>query len=385
MDRSGLLGLPPSHMTADDDKIQKVEEMLATPNLADALESEQFRHFLDQIPIAIIVSELKSAERIVYANPEFEKLSGQAAAELAGKPWTVLRGEGNGAGTEGKLGSAIAEGQDCVGTFRLDREGRDPAIVDAYSNLIEDDDGKPAFRLAALVDVSAHGPGYREELELRIREKDTLLREIQHRVKNNLQMIIALIRLEARNVPEQVALDPLDRLAGRIESLQLLYQSLSDHDASQEIDLGVYLSQIASAVMRTHATEGVRLNLKVDAYPVSVNVAMPTGLVVNELLTNALKHAFKDRDGGTITLHSLADGKGCRVVVSDDGAGLPEGSEWPQRGRLSALIVQSLRENAKAALEVESRPGEGMRVTIIFTRKAAAPEPQGDGPVARHD
>jgi two-component sensor histidine kinase len=186
-------------------------------------------------------------------------------------------------------------------------------------------------------------------------------------------------------VPEQVAIDPLDRLAGRIESLQLLYQSLSDHDASQEIDLGTYLSQIASAVMRTHATEGIRLNLKVDAYPVSVNVAMPTGLVVNELLTNALKHAFKDRDGGTITLHSLADGKGCRVVVSDDGAGLPEGSEWPQRGRLSALIVQSLRENAKAALEVESRPGEGMRVTIIFTRKAAAPEPQGDGPIAKHD
>src|SRR5258708_6279863 len=107
MDRSGLLGLPPSYMTADDDKVQKVEEMLATPNLADALESEQFRHFLDQIPIAIIVSEMKSAERIVYANPEFEKLSGQAAAELAGKPWTVLRGEGNGAGTEGKLGAAI--------------------------------------------------------------------------------------------------------------------------------------------------------------------------------------------------------------------------------------------------------------------------------------
>ena len=80
---------------------------------------------------------------------------------------------------------------------------------------------------------------------------------------------------------------------------------MSEGAQGDEIDLGVYLSQIASAVMRSHAVEGIRLDLKVDTYPVSVNVAMPTGLVVNELLTNALKHAFAGRDGGTITLHSL--------------------------------------------------------------------------------
>jgi two-component sensor histidine kinase len=155
--------------------------------------------------------------------------------------------------------------------------------------------------------------------------------------------------------------------------LQLLYQSLSEDKQDEEIDLGIYLSQIASAAMRSYAVEGIRLDLKVDAYPVSVNVAMPTGLVVNELLTNALKHAFTGRDGGTIMLHSLADSNGCRVVVADDGVGLPAGTEWPKRGKLGALIVQSLRQNAKAQLEVESNPGEGTRVTIVFTRAAAAP------------
>jgi two-component sensor histidine kinase len=102
---------------------------------------------------------------------------------------------------------------------------------------------------------------------------------------------------------------------------------------------------------------------------------MPAGLVVNELLTNALKHAFKGRDGGTITLQSLSDGVGCRVLVADDGVGLPRGTEWPQRGRLGALIVHSLRENANASLEVESSPGNGTRATIVFTRAASAPEP----------
>jgi PAS domain S-box-containing protein len=361
-------------MTENDEKSEQVETLLATPDLAGALESEQFRRFLDQVPIAIIVSEMKGRERIVYANPEFERVSGQNGAGVVGRPWSVLRGRGGNGDAEHELGSIIVDSTNFVGTFKIEGAGHEPALVDAYSSIIEDDDGTPTFRLAALVDVGAHDPTQREELEKRIREKDTLLLEIQHRVKNNLQIITALLRMEARKAQGRIDTAPFDRLAGRIESLQVLYALLSDHGPGNEIDLGVYLSEIASSVLRSHAVEGIRLDLKVDAYPVSVDVAMPTGLVVNELLTNALKHAFVGRDGGTITLHSLSDGNGCRVLVGDNGVGLPEGVEWPKQGKLSALIVQSLRENAKARLEVESSAAQGMRVTIIFTRSAAAPQ-----------
>jgi PAS domain S-box-containing protein len=354
--------------------MEQVDELLASPDLAGALESDAFRHFLDQVPIAVAVSDLKGREQIVYANPEFEKLSGQGGADIEGNFWSVLHGAEVSEETQRELGAAVVESTDCVGTFRIQRDGHEPAIVDAYSNVIEDNEGTPAYRLVALVDVSTHGSDQREALEQRIREKDTQLREIQHRVKNNLQMITALIRLEARNTQDEPATARFSRLAGRIESLQLLYQSLSEGELACEIDLGVYLTQVASAVMRSHAVEGIRLDLKVDAYPVSVNVAMPAGLVVNELLTNALKHAFKGRHGGTITLHSLANANGCRVIVADDGVGLPEGIEWPKRGKLGSLIVQSLRENAKALLEVDSKPGDGTRVTIAFTRAASAPE-----------
>lgn len=366
---------------AENAKVEQVETLLATVDLADALESEQFRRFLDQVPIAIVVSEMKSPERIVYANPEFEKVSGQTLTELVGEPWSVLRGlaerRDDDRGAERRLGTAIVDSVDFVGTFRIDRPEREPAVVDAYSNVIEDDDGTPSYRLAALVDVGARGQEQREELEQRLRDKDVQLLEIQHRVKNNLQMITALTRIEARNAQGRMGSAPFDRLAGRIESIQLLYALFTDHGKGDEIDLGVYLSEIASSVMRAHAVEGIRLNLQVDAYPVSVNVALPTGLVVNELLTNALKHAFVGRDGGTITLHSLSDGNGCRILVADDGVGLPEGAEWPQTGKLGALIAKSLRENAKARLGVESSPGKGMRVTILFTRAAAAPEAPG--------
>ena len=224
----------------------------------------------------------------------------------------------------------------------------------------------------ALVDVSAHGEAEDERsAEQRVHEKDTLLRELQHRVKNNLQMITALIRMETRNatVADQKR---FERLAGRVDALAILYQTLSADEQKDEVDLGVYLSQIASAVMASHAVEGIRLDMKVDTYPVSIDVAMPTGLVVNELLTNALKHAFRGRDGGTITLHSIVNGDGCRVIVADDGVGLPDGETWPKPGKLGALIARSLTENAKAQFDVRSSASEGTKVTIVFKRSAAA-------------
>ena len=127
---------------------------------------------------------------------------------LEGKPWSALRGQDDGQDVNRELGTAVVEASDCVGTFRIERREREPSVVDAYSNVIEDDEGIPAFRLVALVDVTAHEQAQREELEQRIREKDTLLREIQHRVKNNLQMITALIRLEARNAAIGTAAAP---------------------------------------------------------------------------------------------------------------------------------------------------------------------------------
>ncbi|PWJ86936.1 PAS domain S-box-containing protein [Mesorhizobium loti] len=357
-------------MISDSKKAEAVEQLLDTPDLATALESDQFKKFLDQVPIAIAVSDLSAKERLVYTNPEFEKLSGLDAAKLNSQNWAALSGIGIHQQKDRPLDEAVVEDTDFVGTFRLERKEK-PAIVDVYSNVIEDDNGKICFRLVALIDVSAHGEaGDARAAEERIREKDTLLRELQHRVKNNLQMITALIRLETRNAtePDQKR---FERLAGRVDALAILYQTLSADDQKDEVDLGVYLSQIASAVMASHAVEGIRLDLKVDTYPVSINVAMPTGLVVNELLTNALKHAFPGREGGNITLHSIVNGDGCRVVIADDGVGLPQGETWPKAGKLGALIARSLTENAKAEFDVKSSANEGTRVTIVFRRSAA--------------
>lgn len=360
-------------MTTEEDSPKPLADLLDQPGLATVLDSDRFKQFLDHIPFAIAVAELQPAERVTYANLEFERLAGQAIGELLGRPWSDVHAIASAAGDDRKLSDAIMAGEDHVGTFRVERS-EEAVIVDAWSNVIQDEAGTPMFRLVALAEMIPRDQAEFEAFTKRIQEKDVLLRELQHRVKNNLQMITALIRLESRNLPDDAAGDSFDRLAGRVGALALLYRSLSDDKQGESVDLGVYLSQIASAVMQAHAMEGIRLDLKVDTWPVSVNVAMPAGLVVNEVLTNALKHAFTDREGGTITLHSLVDAQGCQVIIADDGAGLPPGTAWPTSGRLGALIVESLLQNTGARLDVTSAPGQGLRVAIRFARADAAPE-----------
>ena len=352
---------------------RQINDLFDSAELTKAVETEEFKHFLDHVPIAIIVSKFfRGDQRICYANKAFETLTGHSNKGCAGQDWSILAGFKSDGDTEVTLQQAMVKGgEEFLGTFRLDEK----IIVEAYSGLIENEDGTENYRIGALIDVTDRARAEREEFARQIRDKDILLKELQHRVKNNLQLVVALIRLEARNEGRGDKVN-LTALAGRIESLQFLYQALSADAPADEIDLGHYLSQIAAAVMNAYAVDGIRLDLKVDHAPVSINIALPMGLVVNELLTNSFKHAFGGRGRGVIAVECLRKGDDrYRVVVADDGVGFPEGIVWPAPGKIGALIVQTLRENTRTDLNVEPAPDKGVRVTISFDRKAPMRKP----------
>jgi PAS domain S-box-containing protein len=350
----------------------QVSDLLESPQLAAAVETEEFRVFLDHIPIAILISRLvRSDPCIVYVNKAYETLTGQTLDEVSGKGLSVLASFTLEDSADLSLPDALTNGDDFVGTFI--REQPKLTLVEAYSGLVENEDAGKTYRILALIDVTERERAQREEFGRRLRDKDMLLKELQHRVKNNLQLITALIRLDARTKRSSDTAS-LDMLASRIESLQLLYKNLTADGLGQSVDLGHYLSQIASAVMHTYAVDGIRLDSKVDYAPMSVNVAMPVGLLVNELLTNAFKHAFLGRESGTITLRCLNAGEDqYSVIVGDDGNGLPDGTTWPIPGKLGDLILQSLRENAKTDFKVESGSRAGTRAIITFTHKTKQP------------
>lgn len=347
---------------------QQFSDLFDSPGLANAIDTEEFRIFLEHIPIAIVVSKLlRGEDRIVYANRAYVSLTGQPCEEVRGKRWTALdcfKLEDE-PGT--KFSEALATAEEFVGTFKREQP---LTLVEAYSGAIESDEAGKKYHIVALIDVTEREKSQREQFAQRLRDKDMLLKELQHRVKNNLQLITALIRLESRNQRSGDHVN-LDRLRGRIESLQLLYKDLAADGFGKVVDLGHYVSQITSAVMHTYAVEGIRLDLKVDYAPASINIAMPVGLLVNELLTNAFKYAFAGRPGGTITVRCvLSDDGRCQIVVADDGIGFADGAAWPAEGKLGALILQSLKENVKTGINVESVPQRGTRVALSFAYDA---------------
>ncbi|NYJ13448.1 two-component sensor histidine kinase [Rhizobium leguminosarum] len=359
-----------NEMTDSKDQPLSPEGVGNLPHLAEALDDHRFRHFLDHVPFAVAVSELGDNEALIYVNLEFERLTALSAKQVEGKTWSELELNSTAISGGATLTAAVTSAEEYIGAFSLVAEPESTAIIDVWSNTIVNDDDTPLFRLVAFAarNEAAADQSFGELLT----EKDVLLRELQHRVKNNLQMITALIRMEARNAQQSEESERFARLAGRIEALALLYRSLSDEEKGATVDLGTYVSQIAASVMAAHAVEGIRLDMKVDTWPVSVDVAMPAGLVINELLTNTLKHAFVGRDGGEITLRCVVSDAGCRITVADNGVGLPQDVTWPHPGKLSAMIVQSLKQNARAKVEVTSSPDAGVSVSLVFPIAEAA-------------
>lgn len=355
-------------MSADDGlPSQQVDQILGSSKLAVAIENDKYKHLLDHVPVAVAVSRGSGAEQqVVYANKAFESLMSMPPADVEGQGWTCLDGFLNEDLPTQTLGEAIRDGSEFVGVFRPAGPVDRLVIVQAYASVIESDDGIESFRIAALVDVGGRERAQIEQFENQIRDRDMLMRELQHRVKNNLQLITALVRLEARSAVEGESV-ALSRLASRIDALTVLYRTLSAENAAVDIDLGQYLSDIANAVMEANAMPGVSIDLQTGYCPMSINIAMPAGLLVNEMLTNALKYAFVGRSSGQLRLVCRQENGVITLVVADDGVGLGEGQEWPSPRKLGALILQTLKENApNVKFNAETIRGQGTWFTLMF-------------------
>lgn len=352
---------------------RQVDEILSSSRLAAAIENDKYKHLLDHFPVAVAVSRGSGAEqRIAYINRTFENLMMLAAADVEGQSWACLDGFLNEDVPNQTLGEAVRDGNEFIGVFRPAGPVDRLVIVQAYASVIDGDDGAESFRIVALVDVGGRERAQIEQFESQIRDRDVLMRELQHRVKNNLQLITALIRMEARSAGEGESV-ALARLASRIDALTVLYRTLSAENAVVDIDLGQYLADIANAVMLANATSDITVDLQVGYCPLSINIAMPAGLLVNEMLTNALKYAFVGRNGGQLKLICTLENGRVTVIVSDDGVGLGENQQWPSPRKLGALILQTLRENAKnVKFNAESIRGQGAWFTLQFDAALAS-------------
>jgi PAS domain S-box-containing protein len=200
-----------------------------------------------------------------------------------------------------------------------------------------------------------------------LQEKEVLLKEIHHRVKNNMQVISSLLSLQSRHLEDPKAIGMFKDSQHRIRSMALVHEKLYQSKDLSRIDFGQYLQNLVMYLVHSYQVDSGRIRLKIDVGDVAldINTAIPCGLIVNELVTNALKHAFPGRRKGEIRLTLLpgADGR-FTLTVGDNGVGWPQGVDFRKTDTLGMQLVTMLVDQLDGEIVLEKKPETVFRISF---------------------
>lgn len=211
------------------------------------------------------------------------------------------------------------------------------------------------------------------EVQASLEENQVLLREIHHRVKNNLQVISSLLDLQSQYTRDESMVEMFRESQNRVRSMALVHERLYQSEVLSSIDFGEYLNNLVSQLSTTYSVSGrpVRFDLDLEPVRLSIDAAVPCGLAVNELVSNCLKYAFPDRECGVVSIR-LAQGGGDVVLsVHDDGIGLPEPITFQNPKTFGLRLVNALVEQLHGKARVERSGGTTVQITFPRERSKA--------------
>jgi two-component sensor histidine kinase len=199
----------------------------------------------------------------------------------------------------------------------------------------------------------------RDRLAESLAEKEVLLKEVHHRVKNNLQVIASLLRLQAGAFEDSALSTALRESQNRVESMALIHEQLYQTGDLREVDLAEHAAVLMNNLLHSYGIEDGRIAGHVDmvALPLGVDRAIPVGLILNELVSNALKHAFPDGRCGSVWIEGTRRDGWIGLAVRDDGRGISGDSGGRPRKSLGLEIVNILTRQLKGSLVMESKSG----------------------------
>ena len=322
---------------------------------------------LRNIPFSVVIADARKEDMpLVYVNPEFERTTGHRAEDAIGRNCRFLQGKGTDPVDRARIRRAIERGEPVnVEILNYAPDGK-PFRNHLMLTPIRDESGEIAYFLGMQSVASEDARAIQKAIAL-----ETRLAELQHRVKNHLAMILAMMRLEAESRP---AAEVVDLLRRRVEVLSLLYQAFStqENGAGETIPLAGYLSRVASTVELLDGRPGIAVNSSLAALEVDHDTAAKVGMILSEALTNAYEHGFADRARGHIDVRLAEEPGGRRVLeVTDDGAGM-NGAEWPSPNSLGGRIILSMADQLEGTVITCDGPKGGVVFRLSFPEEPGA-------------
>jgi len=342
--------------------------------LADA--NQALSAIITASPTAIVV--IDNDRKVVEWNPAAENLFGWKRAEIFGSAVPNMGTKPSNEPVD--LWDEVLHEHMITGRF-IQRQRRDGATLDLFTSaaVLRNSTGATVGAVAMFVDLTDTFRAH-EKLRQSLQEKEVLLKEIHHRVKNNLQVVSSLLSLQADGITDSNTKEAFRESQNRVRSMAMIHERLYRSADIAHLDFAEYVRNLTASLFASYRTKVPQTRCELDVEPVAVDidVAIPCGLILNELISNSLKYAFPDGRSGCIHVSlQPAEGERYRLKVSDDGVGLPIDFDPRHAKTLGFQLIMLLADQLNGPIELSMEGGLG--VSLSFRPRRGERENDGAG------
>jgi two-component system, sensor histidine kinase PdtaS len=336
--------------------------------LALAASNAALTSLLRAAPLAIV--GVDRAGNILIWNSAAEKLFGWTAAEVIGRPNPIVPPDRS--GEYAQLRERVLVGEHIVERETVRRK-RDGSLVDVSISTaaIPGDVGQIPERIAIITDITERKRS-EEAVRRLLKQEEVLRKELQHRVKNNLNIVSSLIGLEIPRLKDPDSRQVFIDARSRINTMMRMYDQLNRSEDPNRIELLPYVNDLAQSLFTMYAADParIRMALRIADILIDTKRIVPLGLILNELITNALKYAYPGGSSGEIRIQAERLGEKIAVAVSDDGVGLGEGISLETSDSLGLSLVKNLTEQIEGTVVIRSEYGVTVSITFEAVQSA---------------
>jgi len=339
--------------------VQAVANVLANiinqNRISHELEESETRYRLLAENASDMISTHKTSGNYSYASPYSLELIGYLPEELKGKSAFIFIHPDDIESVKENQAKLLSSGNIVISNYRLKHKEGDYVWVESTARILDPQTGEI---IVITRDISERMVA-EQELRSSLKDKEILLQEIHHRVKNNMQIISSLLNLQSNFITDPEAIGVFRESQNRVKSMALLHENLYQSREMDKVDFKQYVKKLTDNLLSTYSTQSSHLKTEISSENVKLNIetAIPCGLIINELLTNSLKYAFPPGEKGTVYLKIKAIDDKYVLILGDNGVGLPPNFDLESTDTLGLRLVHNLVNHIDGELKVKNSKG----------------------------
>jgi PAS domain S-box-containing protein len=340
--------------------------------------AEPFSAAIRSSRMAMILTDPKQADNpIIYVNKAFLNLTGYTQEEVIGRNCRFLQGEKTDLTATRKIGNAIQKSEDIAIDILNYRKDGTEFWNSLYISPVMDEDGVAQYYFASQFDATERKKHEIDALNLKTLEKlvqertqeletalersKLLVHEVDHRVKNNLQMISAMLMLQSMSISDVKITNTLQSMLERIEAMGLVHKRLYSAAEINQFDISEFTHEIADNLVSASGRSDITLVVEVEPVTIKADAAASIALVINETITNALKHAFPVGQGGELHVSVKSQENACEILIRDNGLGMKDTNST--KNNFGKTLIETLIKQLKAQIKwLPASPGTEVRI-----------------------